>query len=112
MASQLTEKKCTPCEGGQSPMEEAQARQMLRELTDGWGLDDQDHLVRQLETDDFKSALELVDRIGELAEQENHHPTITFTWGKVYIELYTHKIDGLSENDFILAAKIDEICGA
>jgi len=105
--SNLTEKHCAPCHGGVAPLRGDGLRKLSAELPD-WKVIDQHHLARTFAFKDFKTALEFVNRVGGVAEQEGHHPNICFTWGSAKIETYTHAIDGLSENDFILAAKIDE----
>lgn len=74
-----------------------------------WTVKDDHHLIKSFVFPDFKLALDFVNKVGLLAEQENHHPELCFTWGKVTIRIWTHKIDGLHDNDFILAAKIDSI---
>jgi len=106
--SNLSKKKCTPCRGGIPPLAEGEINQHLTRLK-GWSVVDNHHLLKVLTFPDFKSALAFVNQVGEIAEEENHHPNINFTWGKVEISIWTHKIDGLHENDFILAAKIDTI---
>jgi len=74
-----------------------------------WDIIDEHHLKRDFDFEDFMEALEFVNKVGEVAEEEGHHPNIEFTWGEATIKIYTHKIDGLHENDFILASKIDDI---
>lgn len=106
--SSLIDKNCIPCKGGIPPFTEDQTRSHL-ELVDGWNVVDNHHIEKTIKFPDFKSALAFVNQVGELAEQENHHPNINFTWGKVEISTWTHKINGLHENDFILAAKIDAL---
>jgi 4a-hydroxytetrahydrobiopterin dehydratase len=80
----------------------------LMEQLDGWSFE-QGHLAKSYSFSDFAGALDFVNRIGAIAEQQSHHPDIYMTWGKVSVEIWTHKIDGLTESDFILAAKFDEI---
>jgi len=104
----LSQKKCTPCRGGIPPLKEGEIKKHLDKIKD-WQVIDNHHLEKQLNFPDFKSALAFVNQVGDVAEQENHHPNINFTWGKVEISIWTHKIDGLHENDFILAAKLDEL---
>ena len=104
--TELREKSCEPCGGGVEPMKGEQIQQHLEQLED-WDAVEEHHLRKSFDFADFASALNFVNRVGDLAEQEQHHPWIHFTYGKVIIEVYTHKIDGLHENDFILAAKID-----
>lgn len=103
----LTAKTCTPCQGGIDPMSEEQAQAMMKEVP-RWKLADHaKRIVRCFDFKNFKEALDFVNKVGEVAEAEGHHPDITFGWGYVTVEIFTHKIGGLHENDFILAAKID-----
>lgn len=105
----LVEKSCVPCRGGIAPLEQAAAQQLLSS-TPGWELlDGANKLSRNFELADFVASLSLVNKIGELAENEGHHPDITFGWGYCNVLLYTHKIKGLHQNDFIMAAKINEL---
>jgi len=104
----LSKKQCTPCRGGMPPLKEREIKKHLDKIKD-WQVVDNHHLEKTLSFPDFKTALAFVNQVGEVAEQENHHPYISFTWGKVEISIWTHKIDGLHENDFILAAKLDEL---
>ncbi len=108
--SELRKKKCIPCEEGGPPMTPAQAEGLLHELHDDWMLVDNAHLlVREVRFKDFAEAMAFANKVAAVAEEENHHPDLTIGWGSVGIELSTHAIGGLSENDFILAAKIDAI---
>lgn len=108
----LTAKTCTPCQGGVEPLSKAQAEELLKD-TPRWRLSYAgDRLKRSFEFDNFATALDFVNRVGALAEAEGHHPDITFGWGYATIEIWTHKIGGLHENDFILAAKISELLPA
>lgn len=105
----LESQSCVPCKGGIPPLTLTEAEQKLS-LTPGWKLaEGGNKLVRNIEFKNFKSALAFVNRVGEVAEAENHHPDITFGWGYVSIEILTHKIGGLHENDFVLAAKISAL---
>ena len=104
----LENKKCVPCEGGVKPLTGNKLRNYTEEV-DNWEVINDHHIVKKFKFPDFKKALDFVNKIGELAEQENHHPDILLGWGKVEITLFTHAIDGLSENDFIVAKKIDLI---
>ena len=104
----LTKKKCIPCAKGTPPLK-GTALQPYLALTSNWKVVAEHHLTREFLFKNFVEALEFVNKVGKLAEQEGHHPDIYLSWGKVAIELWTHKIDGLSENDFILAAKINHI---
>ena len=108
--SELSKKKCIPCEGGMEPMSAKDAQAMMPELEPDWMLIDDAHLlVREFEFKDFKEALAFANKVGEIAEEEQHHPDLSVAWGRVSVELTTHAIGGLSENDFIVAAKIDEL---
>ena len=105
----LTAKICIPCQGGIPPLDEGVAAGYLGQ-TPGWTLaQGSSRIERRFSFDDFEATLEFVNRIGALAEAEGHHPDIAFGWGYCTITLYTHKIDGLHENDFIMAAKINQI---
>ena len=103
----LTAKTCTPCRGGVPPLGRAEAERLLAE-TPGWALDAQaTRIERAFAFPDFASALALVGKIAKLAEAEGHHPDITFGWGYCRVAFQTHKIKGLHENDFIMAAKVN-----
>ena len=103
----LTEKTCKPCEGGTPPLTSEQAKKYLVDVP-GWKIDG-NKITKEYKFDNFKKSLSFVNKIGGIAEKEGHHPDITFGWGYVKITLTTHAVKGLSENDFILAAKINEI---
>ncbi|MEX2008382.1 MAG: 4a-hydroxytetrahydrobiopterin dehydratase [Candidatus Spechtbacterales bacterium] len=104
----LADKTCRPCEGGIPPLAGDAAREHFKELHEDWELVDGDTKLRRvIARKDFNEGLELVNRIGDIAERENHHPDVLLTYPAVTITLSTHAIGGLSENDFILAAKID-----
>jgi 4a-hydroxytetrahydrobiopterin dehydratase len=105
---ELAMKKCVPCQGGVPALSRTAFTPLLQQLH-GWEVVDDHHLSKTFAFPDFKSALAFVNRIGELAEAEGHHPDLCLSWGKVAIELWTHKVDGLTESDFILAAKIDQL---
>ncbi len=107
MEEKLSAKKCGPCEAGTPPLKPGEFKPFLNQIS-GWNIEDNHHLAREYRFKDFKSALDFVNVIGEIAEEEGHHPDLFLSWGKVGVKLFTHKINGLSENDFILAAKIDE----
>lgn len=106
--SGLAKKSCVPCMGGVPPLDEGTRNMFLLELN-GWAVVDGHHLAREFPFPDFVTALAFVNRAGEIAEAEGHHPELTVTWGSVKIRIWTHKIDGLTESDFILAAKFDEL---
>jgi 4a-hydroxytetrahydrobiopterin dehydratase len=110
--SDLAAKKCEPCDKDTAPLGDADVQRLLGQL-DGWSVTPGAQIGPQIEKEyrfpDFKEALAFVNRVGEVAEQEGHHPDISFTWGKVRLAFSTHSIGGLSENDFILAAKADGV---
>lgn len=105
--SELAQKVCIPCQGGIPPIKGEKLKEWMEKLGNDWEVVDEHHLVKNLTYPDFVTPLAVVNKIGELAEAEGHHPDIYFTWGKLRFELFTHKIDGLSESDFVFAAKID-----
>jgi len=105
----LAEKKCVPCRGGVPPLSLAEASGLLSQ-TPGWTLDEQaTQIARTFKFKDFAGALAFVNQLGALAEAEDHHPDISFGWGYCRVVLQTHKIKGLHENDFIMAAKVNEL---
>jgi 4a-hydroxytetrahydrobiopterin dehydratase len=106
--SDLAARDCVPCRGGVPPMKGDEIRTMLEQLP-GWDVIADHHLRKEIKFADFREALDYVNRVGELAENQGHHPDICFGWGKAEITIWTHKIDGLTESDFILAAKIDKV---
>ena len=110
MVSQLAQKACVPCRGDVPPLGPDKINALLKEL-DGWTVEQEYHLTRTFKFRDFAAALAFVNRVGAIAEQENHHPDLHLAWGKVRVEIWTHKIKGLTESDFIFAAKCDEAFG-
>ena len=105
----LTQKKCKPCEGGVPKLTEAEIKTFSRELRDPWEVVDDMKIVKDFQFRDYEATIEFVNRVADLSEEEGHHPVMHVFFSKVNIELWTHAILGLSENDFILAAKIDEL---
>ena len=103
----LLEKKCIPCERSTLPLKKEEAENLLKEIP-SWAIKD-GNLYSQFKFKNFKESMSFVNKIAELAEKEGHHPDIKVSYNKVDIELFTHSIKGLSENDFIMAAKIDNI---
>lgn len=108
--STLASKTCVPCKGGVPPLKGVELQKLQREVP-GWTVVEEHHLQKTFTFPDFAQALAFVNRIGDLAEQQGHHPDIFLTWGKVEVKTWTHKIDGLTESDFILAAKMDQLSG-
>ncbi len=105
----LARGKCVPCRGGVEPLTLEEIEPLKSQLHADWRVIDGHHLERAFRFKNFASALEFTNNVGAIAEEQQHHPDIQLGWGKVVVTLYTHKIGGLHENDFILAAKIDEI---
>ena len=106
--SELSSKQCVPCRGGVPPLQ-GEEIERLRAQLNGWDVVMEHNLRKNYGFSNFRETLAFVNRVGELAEEQGHHPDICFGWGGAEITIYTHKIDGLTESDFILAAKIDEI---
>ena len=105
----LSSKTCVPCSKDISPLKDHQLSELLNQLSNGWQVVEKHHLEKEYLFSDFREALAFTNKIGAVAEQEGHHPDIFLAYGKVKIQLWTHKINGLSESDFVLAAKCDEI---
>ncbi len=105
----LAEKECVPCKGGVPALKGEDLQRLKRELDGGWQIVHDHHLEREFKFKNFVEALDFTNRVGELAEAQNHHPDIYLTWGKVKVTIWTHKVDGLTESDFVLAAKIDRL---
>src|SRR5687767_3863271 len=109
--SDLASQQCVPCRGGVPPMEKDDIEKLLKEL-DGWEAINGHHLSKSYRYKNFREALDFVNEVGNLAEEQGHHPDICFGWGNVDITIWTHKIDGLTTSDFVLAAKIDKLRSA
>ena len=108
-ACSLDGKKCVPCEGGVTALSQADAKRLLTEV-DGWEFAKEGKAIsRRFKFKNFKQAIAFVNKVGDIAESEGHHPDITFGWGYAEILLWTHAIGGLHENDFIVASKINKI---
>jgi 4a-hydroxytetrahydrobiopterin dehydratase len=107
----LIHKKCVPCQGGVPPLEDAVSQQLLAQLGEGWHITDKGHLKKTYIFNDFMGPMTYANKIALLAEQEAHHPDLTIAWGRCSVEIWTHKINGLTESDFILAAKIEALPG-
>ncbi len=104
----LADRQCVPCKGGVPPLSSDEIAPLLAQL-DGWTVVEGHHLEKQYKLENFVDALELMNRIGAIAEEQNHHPDIFLAWGKVRVTIWTHKINGLTESDFIFAAKVDDL---
>ena len=107
--SDLAIKECIPCKGGVLPLNQREFSEFLDKLGEGWRVVNAHHLEKEYRFKDFRTALAFTNRVGELAETQGHHPDIYLTWGKVRLAIWTHKIDGLTESDFIFAAKADRV---
>lgn len=108
-SNSLASKKCVPCEGGVPRLRGKDLQSFFDQLEPGWKIVEERHLEKEFNFPDFKHALQFTNDIGQVAEKEGHHPDIHLAWGKVKVLIWTHKINGLTENDFILAAKCDEV---
>jgi len=104
--SDLATRDCVPCRGGVPPLKGEEITKILSGLQ-GWEVVDEHHLRKEYKFKDFKETQTFIDKVSDLAEEQWHHPDICFGWGRAEVTIWTHKIDGLTESDFILAAKID-----
>ncbi|MDQ2973858.1 MAG: 4a-hydroxytetrahydrobiopterin dehydratase [Acidobacteriota bacterium] len=104
--SNLATRDCVPCRGGVPPLKGDEIKKILSGLQ-GWDVVNEHHLRKEYKFKNFKETQTFVNKVGDLAEEQGHHPDICFGWGRAEITIWTHKIDGLTESDFILAAKID-----
>lgn len=107
-ACSLADKTCVPCQGGVPALKGEELRKLADDVPE-WDVVEEHHLRRTWKFKNFAEALAFVNRVGELAEEQGHHPTIELSWGRVVVTIHTHKVDGLTESDFILAAKIDRL---
>jgi 4a-hydroxytetrahydrobiopterin dehydratase len=105
----LAEKECVPCKGGVPPLGHEEIVTLQKELQPEWRVVEDRYLDRVYAFPDFRTALDFVNRVGQIAESEGHHPDLELGWGRVRVQIFTHKIGGLTESDFILAAKIDRL---
>ena len=106
--SDLAKKTCIPCKGGVSPLKGDKLDDLMEKLKNDWKIIKEHHLEKEYSFKNFKEALNFTIKVGELAENQGHHPDIFLAWGKVKLTIWTHKIDGLTESDFIFAAKADK----
>ena len=110
--SELASKQCVPCRGGVPPLTGDELGRLQAELAGGWQVVNEHHLEQEYRFDDFRQALDFTLRVGEMAEEQDHHPDIFLTWGLVKVTIWTHKIDGLTESDFVFAAKAGQLVSA
>ena len=103
----LADQRCVPCRGGVPPMEEGRAKELLGALDDGWHLNAEGHLERVYRLQNFAQAMALANKVADIAEAQGHHPDLFIAWGRFKVEIWTHKISGLTESDFYFAAKAD-----
>ena len=105
----LAERSCKACRVGAAPLKDEALDELTEQLGGGWDVVGEHHLHKNFHFDDFAGALAFVNRVGALAEEQGHHPDVHLSWGKVGVTVFTHKVDGLSEADFVLAAKVDRL---
>ena len=109
MSIPLAQQQCVPCRGGVPPLEGPALEALAAELAGAWHVIDGHHLEKEYRFPNFVTALAFVNRVGALAEEQNHHPDLLLAWGRVVVRIWTHKIDGLTESDFVFAAKTDTL---
>jgi 4a-hydroxytetrahydrobiopterin dehydratase len=107
--AELAEKECVPCKGGAPALKGIDLARLSQQIGEDWRVINERQLEREYKFENFRKALDFTNKVGELAEQQNHHPDIYLAWGKVKLTLWTHKIDGLTESDFVFAAKVNKI---
>jgi 4a-hydroxytetrahydrobiopterin dehydratase len=107
--SDLAQKECVSCKGGVPPLKGGELAALAAKLAPEWRVVNEHHLEREFKFPDFRTALAFTNQVGQLAESQRHHPDIYLAWGKVKLTLWTHKIDGLTESDFVFAAKVDAL---
>ena len=111
MSTSLARGQCVPCRGGVPPLEGDELVSLSEELGSGWRVNDGHDLEKEYTFPDFAAALEFLNRVGQLAEEQNHHPDLALSWGRVGVQIWTHKIDGLTKSDFVFAAKTEALYG-
>jgi 4a-hydroxytetrahydrobiopterin dehydratase len=107
--NKLAEKECVPCKGGTAPLKGAALADLTAQLGGNWRVVEEHHLEKEYKFKNFREALAFTNKVGELAESVNHHPDIFLAWGAVKLTLWTHSINGLSEGDFVFAAKVENL---
>jgi 4a-hydroxytetrahydrobiopterin dehydratase len=105
----LSTKKCKPCEGGIEPLNQKEVAELKKHISDDWKVSDNNKITKEFAFVSYRHTMDFVNKVADLAEEEGHHPVIHIYFGRAVLELWTHAINGLSENDFILAAKIDKL---
>jgi 4a-hydroxytetrahydrobiopterin dehydratase len=109
ISGNLARRQCVPCRGGVPPLSAERIEALRAQISNAWKLVEGHHLQREIRRKDFRESLALANAIGEIAESQRHHPDLLVSWGRLTVTLFTHAINGLHENDFILAARIDEL---
>ncbi len=109
--SDLASRRCEPCKGGTPPLTPDEIAPLRDQLEDDWQVVDGHHLRRSFVFKNFREALDYLNKVGEMAEEQFHHPDLALAWGRVTVEIWTHKIDGLQEGDFVFAARCDRLHG-
>ena len=109
MNTDLASRRCVPCAGGTPPLKGQAIRDLTAQLGNDWNVIEEHHLEKLYRFKDFRAALDFTNRVGAVAEEQGHHPDIYLAWGKVALKMWTHKIDGLTESDFVFAAKADTV---
>jgi 4a-hydroxytetrahydrobiopterin dehydratase len=104
----LAQKDCVPCKGGVPPLKGEALYKLHEELGAGWQLVDEHHLEKEYKFKGYQPAVDFTNDVAQIAEKQNHHPDLLLSWGKVKVSVWTHKIDGLTESDFVFAAKVEE----
>lgn len=111
MSSELAKKKCQPCRGGVPPLKGDALKRLMEALGGEWNLVNEHHLEKTYTFDDWRQAVAFTNRVSDIANEQDHHPDIHLSYGKVKVQIWTHKIDGLTESDFVFAAKTDDVVG-
>jgi 4a-hydroxytetrahydrobiopterin dehydratase len=109
MQCDLANRECVPCRGGVPPLKGDDLSALADQLGGGWQVVDAHHLRKEYRFNNFREALDFTNRVGEMAEQQGHHPNIELAWGLVRLKVWTHKVNGLTESDFVFAAKADQV---
>jgi len=109
MECKLADRQCVPCRGGVPALTGEPLAALAAQLGNGWDVVDEHHLEKNYTFKDFREAMAFTNVVGEIAERQGHHPEITLAWGRVRVSIHTHKINGLTESDFVLAAKLDAV---
>ncbi len=112
MNGELARQDCVPCKGGIPPLAEDRIEELRLQISAEWKVVEGHHLEREIKLKNFRQAMALANRIAEIAESQGHHPDLLVSWGRLKVTFFTHAIDGLHENDFIMAARVDALVGA